>query len=339
VSTDGRGHLRLVVGALVVAGAVTLLPLWAPILVAGWTAELVRPLARRLERAVGRRRVAAFMTIALLLVVLVPLSLAVASLVVWAIELVRKVAASDQVQVALQALVSDGGGDFRLGDLLDPRHALQLVREHGAEAWSVAKTFAGATANGVVQLFVYLIATHAFLADGEAGWAWLVERSPVPPGVMERLRATFQETGRGLVIGVGGTALAQALVAGTTYAVLGVPRAVILAQLTFFAAFIPSFGTALVWVPVAAGLAFSGHLVSAAILAGLGVFVIGTIDNVLRPILARWGQLDLPVALQILSVFGGFVIFGAWGFLLGPLLVRMAREAMDIARDQGLFSR
>ena len=332
--------LKWTVAVLVLAGAITLAPMWVPIVVAAWTAGLARPMSRRLERVVGKRRVAAVMTIALLLIVLIPFSLAVVSLVVSGIELVRRAAASDEVRMALQSLVSDGGGsEISLSDIVDPRRAAQLVGEHGAEAWSIVKGFAGTTAGAIVQVFVYIIAIQVFLADGEAGWTWFVDRAPIAPRILERLRATFQETGRGLIIGVGGTALAQALVSAAAYTALGVPRALTLAQLTFFAAFIPSLGTALVWVPIAAGLALSGETVRALILAVVGVLVIGTIDNILRPVLARWGRLDLPVSLQIFAVFGGFAIFGAWGFLIGPLLVRMAKEALDIARDEGLLGR
>ena len=338
-ATPPRPALRWTIVVLALAAAITLVPLAMPIALAAWTAGLARPLARRLERVVGKRRVASVMTLALLLVVLVPLGLAVASLVVSGIELVSRAAASDQVRIALQSLVSEGGGDVGLSDILDPRRAAQLIGEHGAEAWSIVKAFAGTTAGAVVQLFVYIIATQLFLADGEVGWAWLVDRAPLAPPILGRLRATFYETGRGLIIGVGGTALIQGTVAAVAYTAVGVPRALTLAQLTFFAAFIPMFGTALVWVPIAAGLALTGQLGRALILAGIGALVISTIDNILRPVLARWGRLDLPVAVQILAVFGGFSVFGAWGFLLGPLLVRMAKEALDIARDEGLVGR
>lgn len=327
-----RTVLTWIAGALTLVAAITIYPLWVPLVLAAWSAHLTRGVARRLERVVGNRRpVAAAITIGLLLVVLVPFSLAVAALVVSGVELIRKLATSDQLHSALQSLVSAGdSGDLSLSDLLDPRHLVNLAREHGVQAWALAKTFAGATADFAVQLFVYLLGTYAFLANGEESWAWIVERSPIEPRALERFRSAFHETGRGLIIGNGGTALAQALVAFIAYASLGVPRALILAQLTFFASFIPSLGTALVWVPVAGGLVFSGAYVKAAILGAVGVLVIGTIDNVMRPLFARWGNLELPVFVQIIAIFGGFVVFGAWGFLAGPLIFRLAKEALDI---------
>src|SRR5262249_53388503 len=103
-----RKILALALAVIVLAGVWTLAPLWAPLLLSAWTAELVRPLARRLERF-SARPVAAGIVIALLLIVLVPLSFAVASLVVAAIDAWRQVSERPEVQGSLLALVSDGG--------------------------------------------------------------------------------------------------------------------------------------------------------------------------------------------------------------------------------------
>lgn len=331
-----RKILALALAIITFAGIFTMAPLWAPLLLATWTAELMRPLARRLERF-SARPVAAAIVIVLLVIVLVPLSFAVASLVVAGLDAWHQVSSRPEVQGSLLALVSDGGGSG--GDtlqLFDPQHLIQVVREHGAVLWGVASTFAGATLGALIAVFVYVVSTFAFLAGGEADWTWIVQRSPLSPGVMERLRGAFHETGRGIIIGHGLTALAQAAVMGIFLVAIGVPRALVLAEVTFFASFLPTLGTAAVWIPVAIGLALADHLVKAAIMAGFGVVVVGGLDNVLRPALARWGKLELPVYLQILSVFGGIAAFGAWGFLLGPLLIRMAKEALNIVADEGL---
>ena len=329
-----KGALALVLGVLVLAGLITLVPLWAPLLVAGWTAELARPVAHRLERLFGRRRIAAGITSALLIVVLVPLSLAIASLVVSGVDVWRRLSANPEARGALLSLVTDGSEQTL--ELFDPQHLVQVMREHGAVIWGIATTFAGATVTFLVAVFIYVVSTYAFLADGEGDWSWFVARMPLEPRILERLRSAFQETGRGIIIGNGLTALVQAALSGILFAAVGIPRALVLGEVTFFASFLPTLGTAAVWVPVSIGLVLSGQTASAAIVAGMGVGVIGTIDNVLRPSLAKWGKLELPVHLQILSVFGGLVVFGAWGFLMGPLLVRMAKEALNIAADEGL---
>src|SRR5262249_3486659 len=182
------------------------------LLLATWTGELMRPLARRLERF-SARPVAAAIVIVLLVIILVPLSFAVASLVVAAIDAWRQVSGRPEVQSSLTALVGAGGGGDPV-DRFDPQPLVRGGREHGAVLWGFASTFAGATLGVLIAVFVYVISTYAFLAGGEADWAWIVERSPLSPAVMERLRGAFHETGRGIIIGHGLTALAQAVVMG-----------------------------------------------------------------------------------------------------------------------------
>ena len=132
---------------------------------------------------------------------------------------------------------------------------------------------------------------------------------------------------------IGLTGLVQGLLATAAYFALGVPRALVLGLVTCVASIIPSVGTALVWVPVAAGLFLSGRTTQAVILVAVGVLAIGSIDNVLRPIFARYGKLELPTFVLLTSIFGGLALFGAWGLILGPLLARLAKEALVMVRE------
>ncbi len=97
---------------------------------------------------------------------------------------------------------------------------------------------------------------------------------------------------------------------------------------------IPTVGTALVWVPVAIGLAISGRTTEALILALVGAFVISTADNLLRPLFARWGKLEMHSIVVLLAMLGGLSVLGGWGLMLGPLIVRWLIEALRIARDE-----
>jgi predicted PurR-regulated permease PerM len=57
----------------------------------------------------------------------------------------------------------------------------------------------------------------------------------------------------------------------------------------------------------------------------------------LRPIFARYGELQLSSFALLLSMFGGLALFGGWGLALGPLVVRLAIEALEIAKEEHLF--
>ncbi|MEJ7603914.1 MAG: AI-2E family transporter [Kofleriaceae bacterium] len=102
------------------------------------------------------------------------------------------------------------------------------------------------------------------------------------------------------------------------------------AMLTLLFTVIPAVGTALVWAPVAAGLAITGRTTAAIILAVVGVAVIGSIDNLARPWLARRGELQLPSWVVLVAMFGGIELIGGWGLVIGPLVVRLAKDALVI---------
>jgi predicted PurR-regulated permease PerM len=329
---------RLVLLGLALAAALTFLPLWTPLVVAAWVAVLARPLLKRTARLTGgRHRAAGALVVALVVLLVVPLATALVSLSRGAIELGQSIAHSDGAKSALIAIVS--GGDTSAGAATtsifrSPEKLIALVQEHGAQALSLASGIAGAATSAMLGLFVFVYAVYVFLIDGPSMYAWAEAHAPLEPAQTRRLAAAFNETGRGLFIGVGLTGLAQGVLATITYVALGVPRALVLGLVTCFASLIPSVGTALVWVPIAIGLALAGKTGSAIVMAVVGVLVIGTIDNVLRPAFARFGRLELPTFVLLTSIFGGLAMFGTSGLLLGPLLVRLAKEALLIARSE-----
>ena len=118
---------------------------------------------------------------------------------------------------------------------------------------------------------------------------------------------------------------------------LGLPQAAVLGALTTLAAFIPSAGAALVWAPVTLGLAVAGRPAAAIGMLVMGI-VISLADNFVRPMLSRYGQLRLPTFALLVAMLGGITIFGTWGLVLGPLLVRLAVEGLNIVRDEKLLA-
>jgi predicted PurR-regulated permease PerM len=78
-------------------------------------------------------------------------------------------------------------------------------------------------------------------------------------------------------------------------------------------------GPAIVWVPAAIILLALGHLVKAAVLVGVGVLVIGLVDNLLRPILVG-RDVGMPDYLVLIATLGGLSVFGVSGFVIGPVI-------------------
>jgi predicted PurR-regulated permease PerM len=317
---------------LAAAAALSLVPLWAPILLATWMAVAFRPLHGKLAQKLGRRsRAAGVVTALLVAAALLPLLVVGLSLVGIAADAVAQVQKADGVQDALKSLLQAEPQGAGAG--FDARHLGEMVQQHGGQAWQAVSVVFGAASAAAIGLFVFIYGFYVCLVDGERAHQWVVDHSPLEQWQTERLAAAYVETGRGLLIGVGLTALCQGVIATLGYLIIGVPRALVFGLLTVLAALIPSIGTGLVWAPLAIGLFIAGKTGAGAAVLGLGVLV-SVADNFVRPLLSKHANLDLPAYLLFVAMLGGILMFGTWGLLAGPLFVRLALEVLRIGRER-----
>jgi predicted PurR-regulated permease PerM len=179
--------------------------------------------------------------------------------------------------------------------------------------------------NAVVQLILAMLTAFVLYRDGDAVRRGLVIAGRRIAGDQApRLLRVAYATVNGVVYGVLGTALAQALLILMGLWVTGIPAALLLGLLLFVLALIP-FGPLLIWGPAAVWLYLNGEI-------GWAVFVMvwslaaGFVtDNVLRPYLISRGS-DLPLLLVLFGVVGGAVTFGILGLFLGPTLLAVGYE-------------
>nr|WP_252725752.1 AI-2E family transporter [Acinetobacter indicus] len=130
---------------------------------------------------------------------------------------------------------------------------------------------------------------------------------------------TISETTRAVVYGVGLTAIAQALLAGVSYFVAGVPNPMVLTIVTFLFALIP-FGPPLAYGSVALWLFSQGQTIEAIGVMAWGVCVVSTADNVIRPLVIS-GATQIPFLLIMFGVLGGIASFGLIGLFIGPVIL------------------
>jgi predicted PurR-regulated permease PerM len=324
--------MSVVTAGLCVAAIVVFAPLWAPLVLAAWFADLLRPAVRTLERVLGGRRRAASALLVLVLVgVLLPLAGIALALTTATQELLAQVRAAVEGQGSLDSALLSGGS---VASHPVPRDWADLASRYGANAWRALAVVARASASAVVVALVFVSALYTFVVDGERAYAWLERHAPLKREELARLASAFRETGRGLIVAGGGTALIQGAIATVAYMGVGIPRALILGPLTAVCALVPFVGTTLIWGPLAIELAATGHYVRAGIVFAVGAGVISLVDNFVRPILARYGHLQLPAFVVLVSMFGGIAGFGPSGALLGPLVVRLCIEALAIVAER-----
>jgi len=182
--------------------------------------------------------------------------------------------------------------------------------------------------HGVLQLTMSVLIAFFLFRDGVFAVERLrtaVERISGERG--KRLLTVAGKTVRGVVYGILGTALAQAVMAGIGFVIAGVPGAALLALLTFFFSVVPLAGTALIWIPAALWLFHQGSTGwgTFMIIWGLGV---SNLDNVIKPWLISQGS-EMPFILIFLGVIGGALTFGFIGVFLGPTLLAVGWRLVE----------
>jgi predicted PurR-regulated permease PerM len=181
----------------------------------------------------------------------------------------------------------------------------------------------------VLQLFVMLYAFFFFLLDGPRLLRKVMGYTPLSPIEQVALLERFVSVTRATIKGSLFIGMLQGGLAGLAFWVAGVPAPAFWGAVMVVLSLIPAVGSGFVWVPAVIYLFFAG-----ATLRALGLFlwcllVVGTIDNVLRPRLvgrdARMSDL-----LILLSTLGGIVLFGAVGFVVGPIVAALFVTTWDI---------
>lgn len=185
----------------------------------------------------------------------------------------------------------------------------------------------------VSNFFIMLMVLFFLFKDGERWVDSLYELLPMDESHKQKILIRLDQTVRAVVKGMLVTALVQGVLAGLAYLALSVPFPMVLTALTIVLAPIPFGGTALIWGPVTVYLAGIGSMGKALAMAGWGVGVVSTVDQVLRPWLIG-KEVEIPVLLLVLSVLGGLALYGLLGIFVGPILVSLFMTAVQIYREE-----
>jgi predicted PurR-regulated permease PerM len=209
----------------------------------------------------------------------------------------------------------------------------QLTARGGSAARAVTGVVA-ATGSIALQLVLMLIAFYFLLVDGQLV-EWTESVSPLKRGQTTEILREFRRVTRSVMVSSLVTAGVQALAALVGYFIARVPSPLFFGAVTFFIALIPAVGAAVVCLAAALLLLLMGHPWAALFLAIWGLGVVGTVDNVVKPLLVKRGM-HMHGALVFFSLLGGLAAFGTIGLLVGPLVVALFLALVRIyERDYG----
>jgi predicted PurR-regulated permease PerM len=301
---------------------------WATVL-----AVLFMPLYRRALRWMRHRpTIAALVTVLLVvLIVILPLTAIGALLAQEAASTYARIQAGElnfgrYFEQMLEALPAWMVNLLHASRLIDPgamreRLSGSLLRISQVVA-AQALTIGQSTLDFVVSLAIMLYLLFFLLRDGERLSARIKAAIPLRAEQVRDVLDTFGVVIRATIKGNVLIALVQGLLGGLMFWFLNIHAAALWGVVMGALSLLPAVGTALVWVPVAIYLLLTGATWQGIVLIAYGVLVIGSVDNVLRPIVVG-KDTKMPDYVVLVSTLGGLAVFGPNGFVLGPVIAAL----------------
>jgi len=326
--------------AVSVAFACVLWPFWGAVFWGAILAIIFAPVHRRIvARLSGRRNLAALLTLALvLLVVILPLALIAGSLVQEGASLYQRMRSGNLdfglfFQRAMDALppsVHDLLARFDVADIGSIQDkltagAMQASQFLATQAFNIGQdTFQFLISFGIMMYLLFFL-----LRDGSQLSRRVRRAVPLSDMHKQHLFRKFTTVIRATVKGNVAVAAAQGILGGLIFWVLGIQGALLWGVVMAFLSLLPAIGAGLIWAPVAIYFLLTGAIWQGVVLILFGVLVIGMVDNVLRPILVG-KDTKLPDYLVLISTLGGMALFGLNGFVIGPLIAALFVASWDL---------
>jgi predicted PurR-regulated permease PerM len=316
-------------------------PLLAPLAWASILVVLFHPLQVRLERRVGGTAAASVSSLLVMLILVVPSILLLASFVregMGAASNVQQALSGSQFEWTnrawawlTQRIPGIGSANFPL-----------MVRQQGEQlAGALAADVGGLLRdafNFFFGLLVMVVALFYIFRDARQLMIALRQVLPFSESQRERMITEAGELIHASVTFSLLSAVAHGIAGGIIFAIAGVPQALFWGVAMGFFSLLPIFGSSIIWLPAAGFLIYHGNVGKGIIVILACAGIVGLVDNVLRPWLIS-GRAELSGLVIFISILGGLKVFGLLGLILGPVVVASATSVLDIYRTRTPASR
>ncbi|MBI5641944.1 MAG: AI-2E family transporter [Deltaproteobacteria bacterium] len=184
----------------------------------------------------------------------------------------------------------------------------------------------------VFNIFLAFFTMYFLFKDGESLFTIIKDVIPLAQTdkdrIIEKNKAVITATINGGVL----VGLVQGALGGIAFWFLSLPGPILWSFVMFLFSFLPTVGSAIIWVPAAIYLFVIGSYIKGTILVFWGIFVIGLADNVLRPFIVS-GKTNLHPMLLLFSILGAVNVFGFIGIIAGPLILSIGQAMVEIYHE------
>ncbi len=200
---------------------------------------------------------------------------------------------------------------------------------------SAAVSFASALPVLAIKFALFVILLFALLLKGDAAGRAAI--APVPHAyrdVVYALAKRARETLYAIYVLQLATSVATLIIGYPLFWALGYEMAFSLAFISAILQFVPIIGPSLLIIPIAIYHITAGELAAAVLVGVLGIGLVAWFPDVgIRPRLARRSA-GLPGSLYFIGFTGGLFTLGPIGIVVGPLIIAVFVEAVDLLADE-----
>ncbi len=301
-----------------------------PLFMAGLFSAMLSPTHRWLAEKLGDRpQIASVLTvIAMVLLVLAPLSVLIGVVVGQAINVAQSITPFVQTLINEPTVLNRYIEKIPYLDQLLPYRDV-LIEKAGQLVGTVSSflidglsSVANLTITAIFGTIVMLYVMFYFLFMGDVLLGKILYFLPLRDADEQLLLHRFTSVTRATIKGTLIIGLMQGSICGLAFALAGIKGSVFWGTVMAAASIIPALGTALVWVPALIILLLIGDFTGALILAVLCGAVAGNLDNLVRPRLVG-KDTEMHDLFVLFGTLGGITMFGILGIIIGPIIAAL----------------
>lgn len=312
---------------LVIAILYIFRPFFYPIFWAAVLAMLFYPIFSWFNKCVKMPNLCALLTLILVIVIIfLPLT-AISTLLVNESVNLYQMAARWDINSSFQIL-SDNLSQTAVAPLIE-RAQTEWAAYAGGAAKAISlfllnniKNITQNSLHFVFMLFIMFYTLFFFLKDGPIILKRLMHLSPLGDEHERMLYEKFNSAARATLKGTFIVGAIQGVLAGFLFWATGVQGALIWGIIMVLCAMIPAVGPSIIWFPAGIIMLLLGNVWQGLVILLVGIFIISTIDNLIRPKLIG-KDIQMHPLLVLFSTLGGILLFGISGFVIGPVVASL----------------
>lgn len=317
-----------IVAGLTILTFFILKPFLIPFLLAAILVHFFSPVYKYLLKKTRREWLSSMLTCLLIALIIIIPVLAILGLVVGEVQsAISRLAANPESVNKMIGLVRELAArpvfkSLDLGKIASPDYIISSLKNF---AQILLVVLQGTYASLLHFLFVMLImffSLYYLFIDGKKLVGKILKIIPLERKyeniMLDKLNSMVRATIKGAIL----MAILHGIVGGLLFWATGVASPIIFGILMAIFSVIPPVGSSVVWIPVGITMIILGHPAEGTLILLAGLFIISTMDNLIRPRLVGRDTQMHPL-LILFSTLGGIALFGLSGFIVGPIVVSL----------------